>query len=231
VQDLPSTLAIRLVEINPGTFQMGSLASETGRYDNETRHKVTLTKPYELGQTLITQAQWQAVMGSNPSHFRGDNLPVEQVSNGDAIAFCNKLNEISGRHYRLPTEAEWEYACRAGTTTQFNTGDGEKAMAEAGWYLGNSKDTTHAVGQKKPNVWGLYDMHGDVCEWCSDWYGDYPSGDATDPHGPDYGTSRVLRGGSLASNPAENCRSAYRTNAPADLRRGDIGFRVARDLD
>jgi formylglycine-generating enzyme required for sulfatase activity len=150
---------------------------------------------------------------------------VETVSWNDAVEFCRRLSARDGKTYRLPTEAEWESACRAGTTTAYYTGDGEAALGEAGWYAGNSREKTHPVAQKKPNAWGLYDMHGNVWQWCSDWYGDYPQADATDPTGAAQGSSRVVRGGSW-NNLTQSCRAAHRSNDAPDDRRHSIGFRV-----
>ncbi len=227
---ITNSIGMNLAYIPAGTFEMGSPASEDGRFDNETQHKVTISKKFLMGTTPVTQAQWTAVMGNNPSDFKGDDLPVEQVSYDDAIAFCDKLSQKEGKHYRLPTEAEWEYACRAGTTSSFYTGEGDAALDQAGWYSGNSGNTTHPVGQKKPNAWGLYDMHGNVWQWCSDWYGDYPQGDATDPQGPDGGTARVLRGGAWYYDP-RFCRCAYRDGGAPDYRNGYFGFRIVLDSE
>jgi formylglycine-generating enzyme required for sulfatase activity len=227
-----NSLGMKFVRIEPGEFLMGSPANEEGRYTDETQHKVKITKPFMLGITPVTQKQWVTLMGNNPSYFKGDDLPVIEVSWDDAVAFCQKLSAKEGKTYRLPTEAEWEYACRAGTTTQYHTGDGEKALDEAGWYDKNSGNTTHPVGQKKANAWGLYDMHGNVMEWCSDYYGPYPAGDAVDPTGPaqgDANSSRVLRGGSWSINP-QLCRAACRDWGSPGLRYDNGGFRCLLDL-
>ncbi|MFO0926527.1 MAG: SUMF1/EgtB/PvdO family nonheme iron enzyme [Gemmataceae bacterium] len=209
----------------PGTFQMGSPEEEEQRDDDETQHRVTLTQGYWLGIHEVTQAQWKAVMGNNPSNFKGDNLPVENVRWDDCQVFCRKLGEKTGKRFRLPTEAEWEYACRAGTTTPFHFG--ETISTEQANYDGNGtygrrqtgtyREKTTLVGSFAANAWGLYDMHGNVWEWCQDWHGDYPSGDIKDPQGESSGTTRVLRGGSWASYPWD-CRAATR-------RRLDPGFR------
>ncbi len=218
-----------------GSFTMGSPESEDGRENDETQHRVTLTKGYWLGETEVTQGQWKSVMGSNPSYFKGDNRPVENVSWDDCQEFIRKVNAEAERQFggeaRLPTEAEWEYACRAGSTGAYaGTGD----LDSMGWYGGNSGSKTHPVGQKRPNAWGFYDMHGNVWEWCNDWYGSYPSGSVTDPAGAASGDLRVLRGGGW-NDGARYCRSAFRLgNFPADRywldpgdRGGDIGFRLA----
>jgi len=206
-----------------GTFTMG----EGGE-----AHKVTLTKPFELGVYEVTQEQYQKVMGSNPSGFKGPQNPVEQVSWNDAVAFCRKLSELpseksGGYVYRLPTEAEWEYACRAGTTTTYSFGDSESELGAYAWYIDNSGRTTHPVGGKKPNAWGLYDMHGNVFEWCQDWLGDYPSGSVTDPTGAASGSARVYRGGSW-DDYAGSCRSANRYRNSPEFRDDYLGFRVLR---
>jgi formylglycine-generating enzyme required for sulfatase activity len=188
----------------------------------------------------VTQAQYEKVMGAKPSYFHGDeikgsssNHPVEQVSWEDAVEFCNKLSDLpeekaAGRVYRLPTEAQWEYACRAGSKTAYSFGESSKSLGNYAWFYENSNDQTHPVGQKKANAWGLYDMHGNVWEWCSDWYGDYPKGALSDPTGPKEGSFRVYRGGSWYDE-AAYCRSVYRLRFnPSDrsLFNGG-GFRVA----
>jgi len=218
--------ALTMKWIAPGSFQMGS---NDGASDEKPVHGVTLTKGYHLGATEVTQAQWESVMGSNPSKFKGRDLPVEQVSWEDAMSFCAKLTAseraagrlASGDEYTLPSEAQWEYACRAGTTGAY-AGD----LDSMGWYDKNSGNKTHAVGTKRANAWGLYDMHGNVWEWCSDWYGSYPSGSVVDPAGARSGTLRVLRGGCWRFN-ASYCRSANRGwDSPGD-RGGNLGFRLA----
>jgi len=171
--------------IPAGKFTMGGLLPIEG----DDAHEVTLTKPFKMGVHEVTQAQYEQVMGSNPSKFEGADNPVENVSWLEALEFCRKLSALpaekaAGNVYRLPTEAEWEYACRAGTTTQFSFGDDDSDLGDYAWYADNSDDKTHPVGSKQPNAWGLYDMHGNVWEWCLDWHGDYPSGAVTDPTGP-----------------------------------------------
>jgi len=231
-----------MVRINGGTFTMGSPANEEGRDSDEVQHQVTVGS-FTMGKYEVTQREYQEVMGTNPSSFKGDNLPVEMVTWFDAVEYCNKRSQREGltpaytingtnvtwnrnaNGYRLPTEAEWEYACRAGTTTAYNTG--ASINDNTGWYSDNSGATTHPVGQKPANAWGLYDMHGNVWEWCWDWYDDYPSGAQTDPVGASSGSYRVLRGGCWFI-PAQYARSAWRSgNLPND--RGDnLGFRVLR---
>jgi len=226
-----NSIGMKLVYIPAGKFLMGSPGSEAG----EPQYAVKLTKPFRMQTTPVTQSQWKAVMGTDPSRFKGDDLPVEQVSWHDAVEFCHLLSQKEGRHYRLPTEAEWEYSCRAGTTTIYYTGNGEAALGEAGWYEGNSsggakKGHTQPVGRKKPNAWGLYDMHGNVWQWCNDWRGDYPAGEALDPTGPDSGPGRVLRGGAWTSG-SQGCRAACRYESAPDRRRHDVGFRVCLDSE
>ena len=199
------SIGMKFKLIPAGTFTMG---------DGDDAHDVTLTKPFKMGVHEVTQAQYEQVMGVNPSKFKGADNPVENVSWDDAVEFCRRLSELpaekaAGNVYRLPTEAEWEYACRAGTTTKYSFGDDESEFGDYAWYCDNSDEQTHPVGSKKPNAWGLYDMHGNVLEWCQDWYGDYPSGSVTDPTGPAVGSHRVIRGGSW-DRTAGYCRSAHR---------------------
>ncbi len=226
-----NSIGIKLLRIPRGKFVMGGPLTEKNRIPKEAQVTVTLSKDFWLGQTEVTNAQWKRVMGSVPSHWKDDDGPVEQVSWDDSIDFCKKLSELpeerkSGRVYRLPTEAEWEYACRAGTETVYSFGDDETLLGDFGWFDGNSDRQTHPVGQKKPNPWGLYDMHGNVWEWCSDWYGEYPIGVVTDPQGPSEGSSRVSRGGSWF-NPARVCRSASRYRLGPSYRNDSMAFRLA----
>ena len=208
-----------------GSFQMGS---NDGESDEKPVHRVTVSSFYMLS-TEVTQRMWKEIMGNNPSNWKGDDLPVETVSWNDCQEFIRKLNsQYPGHNYRLPTEAEWEYACRAGTTTRFYSGDRDSDLDGVGWYDGNSSSKTHPVGQKRLNSWGLYDMHGNVWEWCQDWKGDYPSGSVTDPKGPSSGSYRVLRGGSWGNGPWY-CRSAYRTGSNPDSRSYNLGFRLVCD--
>ena len=226
---IKNSLGMAFVYIAPGTFIMGNQSREIDRYDGMKQHRVTLTRGFYIQTTEVTQGQWKAVMGSNPSHFKGDGLPVEQVSWNDAQEFIRKLNQREGgKKYRLPTEAEWEYACRAGTTTRFYFGDSEGKFGEYAWCDDNSGNRTHSVAKKKPNAWGLYDMHGNVWEWCQDWYGDYPSGSVTDPNGPSIGAGRVSRGGSWRDRPGSAVSAYHRWRDP-DSRDNFLGFRLLRE--
>ncbi len=196
------------------------------------QHRVRITKPFYLGKYLVTQEQWEAVMGNNPSHFKGPKNPVEMVSWDDCQQFLGKLNAKAGSgagKFQLPTEAQWEYACRAGSKTKYCFGDDESKLGEYAWYDANSGNKTHPVGEKKPNAWGLYDMHGNVWEWCQDWWKDgyYKESRVDDPTGAATGSSRVLRGGSWG-NPARGCRSADRDYGGPGICADILGFRVAR---
>ncbi|MBP3763442.1 MAG: SUMF1/EgtB/PvdO family nonheme iron enzyme [Bacteroidales bacterium] len=217
-----------MVLVKAGTFTMGALEGDEEADGDETRHTVTLTRDYYIGATEVTQELYAAVMGSNPSGFtEGENLPVETVSHNDAVAFCGKLSEMTGKTFALPTEAQWEYAARGGhkapaTATLYAGGDDIEAVA---WYGGNSDSKTHAVGTKAPNALGLYDMSGNVWEWCADWYGDYSADAVTDPAGPSTGSNRVLRGGSWF-NSARICRASFRDYYYPINRSYILGFRV-----
>ncbi len=252
-----NSIGMELVHIEPGTFMMGTPEDEDDEDEDDEdeddededdededdededdededdegpQHRVTLRGGFYMGVTQVTQAQWRAVMGMNPSEFKGDDLPVERVSWDDAVAFCEKLSRSEGRTYRLPSEAEWEYACRAGMTTRFCFGDDEDGLGRYGWYEDNSNDETNPVASKQPNAWGLHDMHGNVWEWCQDWYdsGYYGRSPAQDPTNTRAGTYRVLRGGSWYSNPW-GCQSAYRGIDTPATRNLLIGFRVCLD--
>ncbi len=219
--------------IPPGWFMMGSDKSD----DEKPMHKVTITKGFYMGIYPVTQAEWAWVMGSDnrPSHphrIKSDDLAVEPVSWDEAQAFLVRLKNLIQKAGRLPTEAEWEYACRAGTTTDYYNGDGEGCIGEVGWSITNWKLQPHPVGKKKPNAWGLHDMHGNVWEWCSDWHGPYTAGEQADPTGPEEGTKKVLRGGSYVSD-AWRCRAASRNAFPTDcVGRGFVsGFRVCFNPD
>jgi uncharacterized protein (TIGR02996 family) len=234
---LPGGVGLRMSFIPPGSFLMGSAKSEKGRGSDEARHLVTLTKGFWLGQTPVTQSQWMAVMGTEPSHFKGDELPVEAVSWDDAVAFCAAVRERFGVEARLPSEAEWEYAARSGTTTPYYWGgalDGTQANCDGNYPYGTKETgphlrTTSAVGSYagvSPHPWGLVDMIGNVWEWCGDWYGAYPEGEAVDPVGMESGSIRVLRGGSWISF-AGYCRAARRGRDSPDYRGNNLGLRLA----
>ncbi len=265
---LADDVKLELIWIPAGTFMMGSPMDELGRSKDEMQHQVTLTKGFWIGKYPMTQAQYKAVVGTNPSYFKEKKLitvkgnfwdrllgretkqvsqevetslvlPVEQVSWDEAVRCCYLLNEThaseipSGYQFSLPTEAQWEYACRAGTRKALNSdlnllnpmGE-DSRVNELGWYNDNSGSKTHPIGQKKPNAWGLYDMHGNVWEWCRDWYGKYPTGAVVDPTGPSSGSGRVDRGGSWCSC-AAYCRSSDRRSNEPTLRDNNLGFRVA----
>ena len=187
------------------------MGSANGADDERPVHTVRISKPFYLGIHEVTQGQWETVMGNNPSQFKGDaNRPVETVSWEEVQKFIDKLNtREGGTKYRLPTEAEWEYAARAGSTTAYSFGDDSSQLGKYAWCGDNAGNTTYPVGKLQPNAWGLYDMHGNVWEWVQDWYGKYAAETVTDPQGPASGSARVIRGGSW-SNGAGNCRSAYR---------------------
>ena len=236
---IPSSIANNMVYIPGGTFWMGCSPGDTEcDVDESPRHKVTLS-PYYIGKYEVTQAEWWAVMGNNPSRFGGcDNCPVEQVSWNDVQVFIKKLNQLTGQRYRLPTEAEWEYAARGGTTTKFHTGnclstsqanyDGN--YPAEGCSKGQYRQKTLPAGSFSPNGYGLYDMSGNVWEWCSDWYGVdyYSSSPTTEPQGPGSGLRRVVRGGSWLSY-ALVCRVSDRFGFTPDFRIFDFGLRLARD--
>jgi len=233
VLDLGGGVTMKLVLIPAGKFIMGSPDSELGRNEDEgPQHEVTISKPFYMGVTEVTQAQYEAVMGTNPSYYKGATNPVEMVSWNDATEFCKKLAEKTRQTVRLPTEAEWEYACRAGSKTEFSFGDADEGIGDYVWSSANKKgDATHPVGQKKPNAWGLFDMHGNVEEWCSDWWcGVYPKGAVTDPQGPASGEEyRVLRGGAWFNNRVV-CRSASRDGFNPNIRIINGGIRVVASV-
>jgi formylglycine-generating enzyme required for sulfatase activity len=233
------------VLVPAGEFVMGSPASEAGREPQEVQHEVVISRPFYLGKFEVTQARWRAVMGSNPSVHQGQRfgdtgtLPVEHVSWGDCREFLSRLNQrVPGGGFRLPTEAEWEYACRAGTTTAYSFGDDPSKIDDYAWYVENA-EKPQAIGKKKPNPWGLHDMHGNVAEWCSDYYDKdyYAKSPKADPKGPEKGVLptdyndfyRVIRGGCWLDE-ARACRSACRFRAmPHDPYRL-IGFRVVCEM-
>jgi len=262
---ITNSIGMKLVRIEPGEFLMGSPANEPDRGDDETQHRVRLTKAFFLGTTEVTQAQWRAVMGTTlrqqrdlgdknfPLSGEGDDYPMYYVSWEEAVEFCRKLSGKEGKRYRLPTEAEWEYACRAGSVFAYCFGDNRAQLGSYAWFGDNSGNgsldsrriwdadqanyakrltdngcQTRPVGGKKANDWGLSDMHGNVWEWCADWKGDYPKGESIDPKGANEDTGRVLRGGSWYDNP-QFCRSASRYGHAPGNRYTLIGFRVSLD--
>ena len=227
IDTITNDLGMTFVRIPAGVFTMGSPDSDRYAYDNEKpAHQVTISQPFYLGVHPVTQAQWQAVMGSNPSRFEGKpRHPVERVSWDEAQQFLQRLNERrDGYRYALPSEAQWEYACRAGSAGAYCFGDDESQLGAYAWCSDNASGSTHPVGEKQPNAWGLYDMHGNVWEWCQDWYGDYAADAVTDPSGPATGASRVFRGGGWSSS-ARGVRSAYRNGFHPGLRDVYLGFR------
>lgn len=244
-KEITNSIGMKLLMISKGTFKMGSPPGEKGSAHDERQHEVTISKDYYLGVYEVTQAQYKKVMGDNPSYFQGENLPdpqkvndtsnfpVETVSWEDAVEFCSRLSALpvektAGHVYRLPTEAEWEYACRAGNKLAYSFWGDVRALGDYAWYDLNCNDQPHPVGQKKANSWGLHDMHGNVWEWCSDWHGEYPNGPVSDPMGPRKGSLRVDRGGSWNYG-ADMCRSAFRGHLDPSGSNFNNGFRVALD--
>jgi formylglycine-generating enzyme required for sulfatase activity len=227
-----NSIGMKLRLVPAGEYTMGSPASENDRDEDEFPQRVTLAKSFYLGVTEVTQEQYRRVLEVNPSRFKCPQNPVESVSWKDAVQFCRKLSAMpaeksAGHQYRLPTEAEWEYACRAGTTTAYGFGDETSRLGDYGWFAANAGGSTHPVGMKKPNAFGLYDMHGNVFEWCSCMYGTYSGGDVTDPTGPMLGSGRVIRGGGCLNSHGD-CRSACRNWSTSGYRESDLGFRVLR---
>ena len=209
--DLGNGLSMEFVLIQPGTFLMGTTKSDGASAGAKPQHKVTISKPFYLGKYMVTQEQWQSLMGNNPSPHKEAKCPVEVIWN-DCQRFLAKLQEKApGMNFCLPTEAQWEYACRAGSTGDYCYGDGIANLGEYAWYIDNSGLKPHPVGLKKPNAWGLYDMHGNVLEWCADWFGEdyYAHSPSKDPQGPSSGKSKITRGGSCRLIPAF-VRSSFR---------------------
>ena len=223
VIDLGKGVKLEMVLIPAGKFTMGSPASENGRLSNETQYEVTLTKPYYMGKYEVTQEQWESVMGKNPSFIIEAKLPVTDVSWNDCQEFVKKLNDKTTGGFRLSTEAEWEYSCRAGTTTAYSYGD---SLTKSDASIDGR--SIKAVGNYKANAFGLYDMHGNAWEWCEDKYGVYPAGAVTDPKGPANGQCRVLRGGSFFYDES-GVRSSFRYISYTPNKRSDLyGFRLAK---
>jgi formylglycine-generating enzyme required for sulfatase activity len=227
---MPGGLSIDMVWIAPGSFAMGSDALEGGREKDETRHQVRISKGFWMARTELTQAQWTAITGSNPSRFsdNGDSRPVEKISWQEAVDYCARLTDLarkggslpSGYAFRLPTEAEWEYACRAGSPAAY-----PGAVRDMAWTMANSARGTQPVGQKQANLWGLYDMQGNVAEWCLDWYAPYSEQAQTDPLGPRDGRFKVARGGSWQQGILQ-CRSAARNSFVPTDRWNHLGMRL-----
>jgi formylglycine-generating enzyme required for sulfatase activity len=223
---LRNSIGIQLNLLPAGTFIMG----DAGGDSDESPHTVMLTQPFFISICEVTNAQWKTVMGSAPSKWKDDDGPVEGVTWEEAMDFCHQLSCLpdehrAGRVYRLPTEAEWEYACQAGSATDFSGGDGGGPLERYAWYAANSEMQPHPVGQRLPNAWGLFDMHGNVWEWCSDRYGPYEDGDLVDPINASNDPRRVIRGGSWRHS-ADCCRSAHRNAALPDCRSDCLGFRL-----
>ena len=218
--DLPGGLTMAFVWIQPGSFMMGSADSDNMRLSSEVpQHEVTITRGFWMGQYEITQQQWEAVMDDNPSEYPGAERPVERITWNDVQEYIHRLNLAAGDSlFRLPSSAEWEYACRAGTDTPWFSGDDESALGDYAWYGGNNDPTyTKPVGTKLPNPWGLNDMLGNVYEWVQDWHGDYSTEAQIDPTGPETGPGRVMRGGHFYGN-ARGVKSAVRSyNGPSGL--------------
>jgi len=231
-----NSIGMEFNKIPAGTFTMGGDPQSSKTQKNEPAHQVTITKSFYMGIYEVTQEQWTEIMGENPSKFNTTTLghdasknPVEGIIWEKAQEFIKKLNEKEGTDkYRLPTEAEWEYACRAGSKGKYCFGNADFRLGRYAWYRKNSDDKTHPVGQKKPNDWGLYDMHGNVWEWCQDWYGEdyYQSSPGSDPTGPEIGTDRVIRGSSWRYT-ARYCRSSRRDQyEPRDYYEPDAHYRI-----
>ena len=220
-------VSFKMIKVDGGTFTMGAHANQEDEADDdENAHSVTLSS-YYIAETEVTQALWQAVMGNNPSSFQDDvNNPVEQVSYDDCKEFIGKLNTLTHKKFRLPTEAEWEFAARGGNKSKDYIYAGSSNLDEVAWYDDWDDGHAHPVKTKAPNELGLYDMSGNVWEWCNDWYGDYPSTAQTNPQGPTSGSYRVYRGGSWCSD-ARDCRSSCRYNRSPDGRDGNLGFRLS----
>jgi formylglycine-generating enzyme required for sulfatase activity len=216
-----NSLGMEFVLVAAGTYSMGVQGAHQGR-------QVTISQPFYLGKYPVTQVQWLAIMGTNPSRFPGEDHPVESVSWDDVQEFIRLLNAREGSGtYRLPTEAEWEYAARAGATTAYCCGNDARRLDAYAWYAANARGTTHSVGQRQPNAWGLHDMHGNVWEWVQDWYGTYSAAPARDPQGPSTGSHRVRRGGSWHSD-AHECSAVYRSIIKAGDCYSTLGFRLLR---
>ncbi len=233
---LPGDIVMEFVRIEPGSFVMGSGETEFGRAADEgPRRKVRISQPFFLGRFEVTQAQWKAVMGNNPSPFRlqpnADRLPADMITWNDAMAFVARINSMGIGRFRLPTEAEWEYACRAGTSTAYYWGDdgSQNTISKYAWGYSRAEGKSHPVGALLPNAWGLHDMTGNVWEWCSDWFQPYDPLDTVDPRGPETGDRKIYRGGSWYNEP-EALRSANRHGHPPKGNGGlNAGFRLVME--
>ncbi len=219
---LPGGATMEMIWCPPGKFTMGSPVDEPGRFEDEKLHSVEISHGFWLGKYEVTQRQWESVMRTNNSRFRNPDNPVENVSWHDCETFIRRVNTEMEVSTRLPTEAEWEYACRAGSGDPVSGGD---PIGKVAWYDKNSSSQTHAVGQNKPNAWGFYDMHGNVLEWCADWFS-VPTSDMVDPQGPPSGSFKILRGGCWFFY-ERDCRAAYRLRREPSLRNCIFGFRLA----
>ena len=220
-------VSFEMIAVEGGTFTMGATDEQASDAysDEKPTHQVTLSS-YYIGKTEVTQELWQAVMGSTPSNFSGTNLPVEKVSWDDCQTFITKLNSLTGKNFRLPTEAEWEYAARGGNMSQGYKYSGSNEIGDVAWYDNNSGNKTHSVATKAPNELGIYDMSGNLWEWCSDWYGSYSSSAQTNPTGPDSGSNRIIRGGSWGHDLLD-CRVAIRGAIGQTSRSIGFGLRLA----
>ena len=220
---LPGGAEMEMIWCAPGSFKMGSSTDEKGRFDDETLHEVVIRNGFWLGKYEVTQEQWRSVMRMDRAKFVGPSKPEDSVSWGDCQMFIQRVNAAIGGGARLPTEAEWEYACRAGSSDPIS---GDADIDDVAWFAGNTCGMSEPVGQKAPNAWGFYDMHGNMLEWCSDWYEPLNEEKAIDPRGPLHGSFRVLRGGCWFFY-ARDCRAAYRLKRDPDIRNCLYGFRLA----
>lgn len=219
---LPGGATMEMIWCEPGTFKMGSPPTETGRFEDEAQHVVKITRGFWLGKYEVTQRQWESVMHSNLSRFKGPDHPIENISWHDCMTFVRRVRSEAKIPVRLPTEAEWEYACRAGSESAIS---GNGKLPDMAWYDDNSECQTHEVGTHTPNAWGFFDMHGNVLEWCADWFS-VPTGNVVDPKGPPSGSFKMLRGGCWFFY-ERDCRSAYRLKRDPTLRNCIFGFRLA----
>jgi len=226
-----NSIGMEFVLINNGSFMMGSEKGKENKKDELPAHKVVIGKDFYLGKYEVTQGQWEAVMEKNPSEIKGKDLPVSNVSYLEIEEFLEKINTKKDGIYRLPTEAEWEYSCRAGTKTKYSFGDDSKKIGDFAWTHENSGDKSKPVGKKKPNNWGLYDMHGNVMEICSDWYGRdyYSENESLDPKGPKKGSLRILRGGCFGYS-TYRLSSAYRITFSNKAGSDVFGFRLVKEI-